>query len=309
MMNGPQCPKCGGTQSSQLAPGLFVCQQPVQKGVHGGQPVIMRCGNRFQVGTGTANVGLCSCGVMAIGECQSCMRRVCGHHATLGERTLCPSCSARDSRLKEMAHEDRLQSSIDSHKRIRAAALAAQRPQVIQAALKHSNETERLLLAARHWLPDRVFLDRGFTYGQISDTIPEAFSDAFPMLWPSVAVVDVDPVEPPWDCDIVARFFLERAVNQQIKPAWRGNRSLITWKRPHGWYIESTRVDGGSMTGSRVGGGRCHVLVREGGERLSAPGEPFSFYGLRQMAEILELSDPEMQIHDQYDPWAKWRSR
>lgn len=102
------CPHCGGNQRRLIAPGLYECTSTVEvmgympaPGPSQGPvplipgPELRVCGNRYQEGSVTAPLGLCSCGMSAVAECVDCRKVLCGDHiASRNGRVLC-----KDDRL------------------------------------------------------------------------------------------------------------------------------------------------------------------------------------------------------------------
>jgi hypothetical protein len=84
------CPKCGGAETKQLAPGYYECLSTTVVGVvppwQGGNhtanpaPVTRTCGYQFQIGDGAVTTSQCACGMFAVGTCQTCGAALCGRH-------------------------------------------------------------------------------------------------------------------------------------------------------------------------------------------------------------------------------------
>lgn len=83
---GPSCPRCAGVSTKLISPGFYECETQNLVGVQplgpaGQQPIYARCGQQFQTVAGgqpDLALGLCTCGVGAIGRCRDCGVAQCG---------------------------------------------------------------------------------------------------------------------------------------------------------------------------------------------------------------------------------------
>lgn len=130
------CPKCGGVDRVELAPGFFECQSQTLFGVvptgHVGNPAPIAhyrvCAHRYQesTGIGPSLLRACGCGFFAVAACTSCGDPLCGEHATKYEgRVLCPTHLA----------QARVQASEDAAADARRASAAR------EAAIAHDLST------------------------------------------------------------------------------------------------------------------------------------------------------------------------
>jgi hypothetical protein len=106
------CPKCGGYDRLELAPGWFECRSkievdysaPVPGGVYG---YAEQCGHRYQsppYATSGPSAPFCDCGVASVGLCVTCRKPFCGIHAPkllTNGRNLCNSCRLRSRKAEK----------------------------------------------------------------------------------------------------------------------------------------------------------------------------------------------------------------
>jgi hypothetical protein len=91
------CPRCGGSQHVTIAPGLVECQEVLRfptgappGGAHGPSEHFGRCLTRYQVPTADTGLGLCECGLQALGRCTRCGKPVClDHLRRIDDRVVC----------------------------------------------------------------------------------------------------------------------------------------------------------------------------------------------------------------------------
>lgn len=98
----PSCPKCGSSSVRQITPDFFECTNEILEGVVAGPvPMYRPCGNRFQVAP-SSQVESCICGRHSIGNCFDCGRALCGLHGSDSGLFLCADCTkARGQRAGE----------------------------------------------------------------------------------------------------------------------------------------------------------------------------------------------------------------
>lgn len=112
-----QCPRCGGTDRTQLAEGYFECTSrvvvgEVPPGVAGPAPIRQwgECGFRYQEAPRT-EVPFChvdGCGMYSVGACVECRQPICGMHMIhVDGRTLCPAHAAQVQAAKARAEQQR----------------------------------------------------------------------------------------------------------------------------------------------------------------------------------------------------------
>lgn len=144
------CPRCGGDQRTQLAPGFFECTTESMRMVPSGappgrgdsmRPIYERCGHRYQEGSVSHGL-LCSCGMLAVGVCPRCSSTYCGRHmgVLIDRQQLCESCAAEVQREAEdaaaQAHEAQL------------AAMPEATPAAIRTRLENGGRLDEL-----RWVP------------------------------------------------------------------------------------------------------------------------------------------------------------
>lgn len=96
------CPRCGGTNRKQIAPGYFVCTTIVERRMPEPDPRFgpfrlqrNECGYEYQEPTSASTFGVCECGMGAIALCKQCGRTLCGNHiAEQSPAVLCQLCAA-----------------------------------------------------------------------------------------------------------------------------------------------------------------------------------------------------------------------
>ncbi len=94
------CPKCGGADAHEIAPGYYQCESTDSDGD--------RCHNRYQAGAQAHN-HLCQCGTFAIGRCVDCGDWICGDHSSLEERDrICKN----DQEKRRKAEDQREQATL-----------------------------------------------------------------------------------------------------------------------------------------------------------------------------------------------------
>ena len=113
------CPRCGGRQRLQIAPGFFECTTEAHVGMAPGPgrgvPIFRACGEQYQDGSGAVNA-LCKCGLGAIGRCKRCSTAVCGRHShMIAEELLCAdhAAAARTAHEKGRARQAQAKAAAD----------------------------------------------------------------------------------------------------------------------------------------------------------------------------------------------------
>lgn len=89
-----QCPRCGSARRRLISPGYWECtaqmlEAVIPRGMQGAVtdvPLYGICGRRYHNGTTSSGLGMCGCGVGAIGTCQKCGQPRCGDHT--GQSTI-----------------------------------------------------------------------------------------------------------------------------------------------------------------------------------------------------------------------------
>jgi hypothetical protein len=151
-----RCPKCGGTNTKAITPGLYECQehvvvgvlQPGQPGNPGitPQPVPGVCGHRFQIAV-PGVVERCQCGRQAIGRCVDCGEPLCGLHGTGGGDLLCAKCAGERQAKVNQAEQEAKQAA----DRDRVDLLASQDPAGIASGAAAITNTYIRAEAAGAW--------------------------------------------------------------------------------------------------------------------------------------------------------------
>ena len=91
------CPKCGGGERVEIAPGYYKCISTITDRSGGpgltdprlGPMVIESarvCGSEYQEGDSSTTNVMCWCRTFAVGQCVQCNRPVCGLHSTMAEK-------------------------------------------------------------------------------------------------------------------------------------------------------------------------------------------------------------------------------
>jgi hypothetical protein len=133
------CPRCGGSQLRQIAPGVFECaslidiSHPAPGGMmHGHIP----CEHRFQLGSSSSvPCAIPGCGFDSVATCQGgCNRRLCFKHAGSGT-TICRDCAQQraDAAVQRQRERDAA-----------AAEQFEQTRQRVVAVLKVSNDPQEV---------------------------------------------------------------------------------------------------------------------------------------------------------------------
>lgn len=127
-----RCPKCGGQQRRQLAPGYWECQTdvlipgmvPSPTGALLPGPLNATCGHRYQEGGERVGDAQCYCGTFAIGTCKRCGRAVCGDHSLLWDGArLCPGCDRAAASEELSARERQVEAANEEGRRTLARFL------------------------------------------------------------------------------------------------------------------------------------------------------------------------------------------
>lgn len=164
---GVTCPNCGGSETRQIAPGFWECQEKdyVAEG-HGRDSA---CRHRFHAGTRLGQSSrLCSCGTFAIGVCTVCGTWVCGDHSILwsGKGRLCLDDAEP---LRQREAEERRQredaASNASHQEMRRQQEQRRREETKREQRRRSQIGALVLIAAGVLL---------FSQGSRSDGFPIA---------------------------------------------------------------------------------------------------------------------------------------
>ena len=113
-----RCPRCGGSDTLQITPGLYECRSATPVGVippggvgnpgYAEKVVVGLCGHQFQVAVAAA-VDHCGCGRQAIGRCRDCDSPLCGIHGTTRGDLLCANCAAARVDAERQRNEARAQ--------------------------------------------------------------------------------------------------------------------------------------------------------------------------------------------------------
>jgi hypothetical protein len=150
-MRPDACPRCGGLDRREIAPGDYECLtlatvgmvSPQASGLNVPAPVQRLCGYRYQVPVSSVT---CHCGMYSIGRCAACGEPVCGLHATQTKgQLLCLDCNAANQKTaQEVARLEAV------------ATITAWETEALKAVLLVSDPIDRAL-RVRHELGTKFF--------------------------------------------------------------------------------------------------------------------------------------------------------
>lgn len=272
------------------------------------------------VGAMAADCEIERCGVLAMGRCGQCHRAFCSSHQgisdrapglpSLGQVIYTDVCSACARRLEEVAAEHRRleKSGVLQEQRLQEVHLrrqhewAGERDALLAAAMSHTDVVERLLLAARHWLPNlREYSPLDSRRSKPVDqtrTDLILWASAFPTFWATPEQVSLGDATPAWPSPQIASWVADRAIRQGLRPNQEyGKDSLFPWiARKRGWFFDGSIRNQGRSFGARIDEPGVVIVTRDGGLVYDPEtGSCFGPAGLQEMAGMLGLTDERMQ--------------
>lgn len=183
------------------------------------------------------------------------------------------------------------------------------RSQAHIAAITDPNE--RLVMACRHWLINPGGYDplANFAHRHMGAPAPKAapkvevadvglFATAFPQYWPDESSVNLDAPEPPWNSEVLARWFAANAKTASIpthKIDWAlPGRFLNSRSRrsARGWQVTTTRW----LSGSSESAGQAERVALLADGRLGDPTAHISAVGIVELADLLNLGNPQLAV-------------
>lgn len=173
------------------------------------------------------------------------------------------------------------------------------RDTVLAAAREH-DDIERLLLAARHWMPR---LDAYSPLSQapiaepsLAQTDAYLWSAAFPDVWPDPDAVLFGRSEPAWDSAAVADWVAAQWRAQGRKPTLAyGKARFGVFPKRKGWSVRhgASHWHTGSINGVSPPA-PYSVTIARNGEIVGRAG--IGMFGLQELAVFCQLSDDRMQL-------------